>query len=131
MKRWLKFSAVGLSGVCLQFAALHSFAACFGASHYLSATAVAVELTILHNFAWHTRWTWRDRPADTRQTLTRLLRFNLTNGANSLVGNLALMKLLHGGLGLPLLAANVCAVCVCGLVNFMFSEMYVFQRRKA
>ena len=30
--------------------------------HYLAATALAVELAVLHNFAWHERWTWRDRP---------------------------------------------------------------------
>jgi putative flippase GtrA len=128
MTRWLKFNAVGLLGVALQLAALRLFAATLGPARYLLATALAVELTILHNFAWHARWTWRDRPADARQTLARLLRFNLTNGANSLVGNLLLMKLFVAGLGFPLLPANLCAIGVCGLVNFALSHGYVFRR---
>lgn len=127
MKRWLKFNAVGLLGVGVQLVALQLLTGLFGASNYLWATATAVELAILHNFYWHTRWTWRDRPATTRQTLARLLRFNLTNGANSLLGNLLLMKLLVGVLRWPLLAANLCAIMLCGLVNFALSEFWVFR----
>ncbi len=29
--------------------------------HYLVATALAVEMAVLHNFFWHRRWTWADR----------------------------------------------------------------------
>ena len=127
MKRWLKFNAVGLLGVGAQLVALQLLTGLFGASNYLWATTAAVELALLHNFYWHMRWTWRDRPATTRQTLARLLRFNLTNGANSLLGNLLLMKLLVGVLRWPLLAANLCAITLCGLVNFALSEIWVFR----
>ena len=124
---FLKFNAVGLLGVGVQLLALRLFSAWLGAEHYLWATALAVELTILHNFAWHTRWTWQDRPAKGWQTLARLLRFNLTNGVNSLLGNLLLMKLLVGTLRWPLIAANLCAITLCGLVNFALSEIWVFR----
>jgi putative flippase GtrA len=126
MMRWLKFNAVGLLGVGVQLLALHLFAACLGPARYLWATALAVELALLHNFAWHSRWTWRDR---TGRTLARLARFNLTNGANSLLGNLLLMKLLAGWLRWPLVAANLCAIGVCGLVNFALSDRYVFSAK--
>ncbi len=130
MKRWLKFNAVGLLGVGAQLLALQLFVATLGASNYLWATTAAVELAVLHNFYWHTRWTWHDRPATTRQTLARLVRFNLTNGVNSLLGNLLLMKLLVGILRWPLIAANLCAIMLCGLVNFALSEFWVFRSGK-
>ena len=61
--------------------------------------------------------------------LRRLLHFNLTNGAVSLIGNLSLMKLLVGWFGLPLLAANLCAIAACSTVNFVIAECFVFAAK--
>jgi putative flippase GtrA len=96
--------------------------------HYLTATALAVEAAILHNFVWHQRWTWRDRrqhgwPAG----LARLWRFHLLNGVVSLLGNLAIMAVLTGGLGVHPIAANLAAVIACSIVNFLGSEVVVFR----
>lgn len=96
-------------------------------AHYLAATAIAVELTVLHNFWWHERWTWRDRPADPRIRLHRLWRFHATNGLVSLIGNLVLMRLLVGLAGMPPLAANLLAVLTCSLINFTASDRLVFR----
>jgi hypothetical protein len=61
--------------------------------NYLVSTAAAVEAAVLHNFAWHQRWTWRDRrPASAHETLGRLLRFHALNGAVSLAGNVRLRR---------------------------------------
>ena len=60
-RRWLRFNAVGLAGVIVQLGVLAALTR-FAGWHYLPATLVAVELTLLHNLAWHERWTWRDRP---------------------------------------------------------------------
>lgn len=95
--------------------------------HYLAATALAVELTILHNFAWHERWTWRDRPAGAAVRLRRLWRFHATNGMISLTGNLALMRLLVGLFDMPPVPANLLSVLVCALVNFTASDRFVFR----
>jgi putative flippase GtrA len=59
--RWAAFNAVGLAGVAVQLACLALLV--HAGSHYLAATALAVEAAVLHNFLWHQRWTWRDRPA--------------------------------------------------------------------
>ena len=32
--------------------------------HYLVATAVAIEVSVLHNFVWHLRWTWAPPDAE-------------------------------------------------------------------
>ena len=92
--------------------------------HYLVATAVAVEASVLHNFVWHRRWTWADRPRS--RAVVSLLRFNATNGATSLIGNLGLMFLLVGMLQLNPHAANLMTIGICSLVNFALADRFVF-----
>ena len=45
----------------------------------------------------------------------------------SLAGNLLLMHLLVGLLGLPAVPANLLAVLLCSLVNFTASDRFVFR----
>lgn len=98
---------------------------------YLAATALAVEAAVVHNFLWHERMTWRDRATlPFRQVLGRFLRFQMANGAISLFGNLLMMRLLVGALHLPVLAANLGAVAICGVLNFLVSDRLVFARRR-
>lgn len=92
------------------------------------ATLIAVELAILHNFAWHQRWTWSNRPASgSRDVLSRLARFHALNGMVSLVGNLLLMRLFVGTFGMPAIPANLVAVLACALVNYFASDRFVFR----
>jgi putative flippase GtrA len=56
----------------------------------------------------------------------RFLRFNLTNGAVSILGNLALMKVMVGQGHMNYLVANAIAITLCSLANFLVSEMWVF-----
>jgi putative flippase GtrA len=95
--------------------------------HYLMATAAAIEITLLHNFAWHVRFTWRDR-RDGSALVIRLLRFHLSNGLVSLIGNVALMRWLVGHAHLPVLAANGIAIASCSIVNFVLSDLWAFGR---
>jgi len=96
--RWMKFNAVGGIGIGVQLAALavlHSWLKL----NYLLATGLAVEIAVIHNFLWHERFTWADRPATRRfHSLVRLAKFNASNGAVSIVGNLLLMRLMVGNL---------------------------------
>ncbi len=127
--RWLRFNLVGAVGMALQLSALALFNR-LTHGHYLLATMAAVELTLLHNFAWHLRYTWRDREYRS-SVLTQLMRFHLSNGLVSLLGNLVLMRVLVQQERLPLLAANGLAVFCCSIVNFCLSHSWVFagQRR--
>ena len=93
--------------------------------HYLLATFTAVELAIVHNFLWHERWTWSDRQCG--GALRRLVRFNLTTGLVSLVGNLALMPLLVQLFRLGVLPANLVAITACSLANFLLADRVVFK----
>jgi putative flippase GtrA len=122
--RWCKFNLVGAAGMAVQLGSLALLNRCSG-GHYLYASAAALEVTLLHNFAWHLRYTWRDR-RDNSALLGQLLRFHLSNGLVSLVGNLALMHILVEGARLPVLAANSIAILCCSLINFCLGNEWVF-----
>ena len=134
--RWCKFNFVGGIGIGVQFAALFLLK---GVLHfnYLAATAMAVEAAVLHNFIWHEQFTWSDRttPGRTksdplqRRSLLRLLRFHLSNGAVSILGNLALMKVLVGQAHVNYLVANAIAITICSLANFLMSDAWVFEQK--
>jgi putative flippase GtrA len=126
-RRWLAFNGVGLLGVAVQLTTLAALVHLAGV-HYLAATAIAVEIAVLHNFAWHQRWTWRDRPSrNERAMLGRLARFHLLNGMVSLIGNLGLMAVLSGALNIEPVLANAIAIVSCSVVNFIASEALVFR----
>jgi putative flippase GtrA len=125
--RFAKFSVVGAGGVIVQTLVLALLLRVAGV-HYLMATALAVEASVLHNFVWHRRWTWADRPA-TSASLT-LLRFNATNGVMSLIGNLLLMLLLVGRLNVNPHAANLITIGICSIVNFTLADRVVFIERR-
>jgi putative flippase GtrA len=129
MSRWLKFNAAGILGVGVQLVVLRLLTQMAGLN-YLFATALAVEAAVLHNFLWHEKYTWRLRTKlHPHSSVRRLLHFNLSNGAVSIVGNLLLMKILVGWAGLPVIAANLCAIGVCSTVNFLIAEFFVFSAK--
>ena len=85
-----KFNLVGMLGAALQLLLLYLLTKGFHMSA-VAATPVAVEIVVLHNWAWHERFTWRDRQCKgIRQRITRLLRFHASNGLTSLAGNTVL-----------------------------------------
>ena len=129
--RWAKFNVVGAIGVLLQLALIVLFTRVLRFP-YLVATFIAVEVTVLHNFAWHERYTWRDRgalPGEQASRVSRLIRFNTGNGLVSIIGNLALMKALVGALHVPVLASSIIAITICSLVNFSIADRWVFVLR--
>jgi putative flippase GtrA len=126
-KRWLKFNVVGGIGIGVQFAALFVLKGLFHLD-YLAATAIAVEGTVVHNFVWHEQFTWADRiRVSWRGSISRFLRFNLTTGAVSIVGNLALMRLMVGEGHMNYLVANAVAISLCSIANFLISDEWVFE----
>jgi putative flippase GtrA len=127
VRRWVKFNIVGGIGVGVQLAVLAAFRSWLQLD-YLLATGMAVEIAVIHNFVWHERFTWMDRPATGRgRSLVRFAKFNISNGAVSIAGNLALMRLLVGTAKWNYVASNVLAIAVCSLVNFLLGDRFVFD----
>lgn len=144
--RWGKFNLVGAIGVAVQFSALLLLKSALRLQ-YLVATAAAVEIAVLHNFFWHERFTWADRIPGLSSTqaigsermrlrswlsfspgfFRRLWRFHIANGVVSILGNLAMMRALVGLAQMNYLIANLIAIAVCSLANFMLSDRWVFE----
>ena len=125
--RWAKFNLVGGIGIGVQFASLLLLKSVLHFD-YLVATAIAVEAAVVHNFVWHEQFTWADRvQISWGSSLRRLIRFNMTTGLVSIVGNLALMKVMVGLGGMNYLLANAIAIALCSVANFVVSDGWVFE----
>ncbi len=122
--RWLKFNAVGGIGIVVQLVVLAVLKSGLKLD-YLLATGLAVEAAVIHNFLWHERFTWADRL--TESSWTRFVKFNLTTGLFSIVGNLVLMKALVGWAEVNYMVANGITIAACSLVNFVVSDRVVFS----
>lgn len=128
LARWIRFNLVGAGGMAIQLTAL-AFLNRTWHGRYLIASAAGVELALLHNFSWHVHYTWRD----CRDGLSRwqqLVRFHLSNGLLSLLGNVALMRLLVHTAHLPVLAASIVAILCCSVANFWFSNRFTFPAQQ-
>jgi len=123
LRRFVRFSAVGAGGVAIQTLTLAVLLR-VGGIHYIPATALAVEASVLNNFLWHRKWTWADRPKSC--VGWALLRFNATNGVVSLIGNLIIMIALVSWLNFHPMAANLLTIAICSLANFALADRVVF-----
>ena len=119
MRRWLKFNAVGMIGAVVQLSVLAALTKL--GVQYLVATTLAVECAVLHNYVWHTRWTWKGRAGN-------LWRFHLANGLVSVALNLIWMSVFKGWLGLPVVVANLLAITLTSVANFALGDRWVFLR---
>lgn len=129
-RKWLrfgKFSLTGLIGAVLQ---LMLFDLLLKRLHLpgAAATALAVEITVLHNFIWHERFTWSDRQfAGLRRRAARLWRFHVTNGLVSLSGNTLLIYWLVQQFNAPALPSAAAAIAVCAPLNFLLADRWVYR----
>jgi len=124
--RWLKFNTVGAIGIGVQLAALTALKSGLHRD-YLLATALAVEVAVIHNYVWHARFTWGDRAGN---SLRRFVKFNLTTGMLSIIGNILLMKLFVGWAGVNYLLANMGTIATCSTANFLVSDRFVFPGQR-
>ena len=128
--RWLKFNAVGAAGVVVQIGTLWMLVE-LGKIPYLSATLIATEMAVLHNFFWHLRWTWADRPASVAEPFTRLVWFNLTNWRGVSRRQFADDDDSDGLAEGAIVTANLASIGACCLANLVLSEGFVFRARLA
>jgi putative flippase GtrA len=125
--RWCKFNLVGGMGIGVQFVSLFLLKSVLHFD-YLFATAIAVEAAVVHNFVWHEQFTWAERvDGSWRRSWNRFARFNLTTGMVSILGNLALMKVMVGFGNMNYLVANGVAIALCSIANFLVSDTWVFE----
>lgn len=137
--RYLKFGLVGASGTVVNMAILYLgqeylFSAIATQRERLYASlALAIAVATVNNFTWNRLWTWADR-----QTLT------ISNGPRTSLGwqfgRYALASWLGIGVQYMLtlwlahsmhyMLANVTAIVVASVSNFLANDRWTFRRRK-
>jgi putative flippase GtrA len=124
--RLVRFFTVGWMGFLVQMTAFVVLTHVVHAS-WLWATAAAAELSIVHNFFWHERWTWKDRREFSGlSTAAKFARFNLATGVVSVGANLGLVSLFVITLDVPPVVANVLAVATLSVINFVVTDRWVY-----
>ena len=125
LRRWGVFNLVGLGGFLLQIAAIAVLTRVFGWPNW-AATALGLEIAVLHNFLGHARLVWpASIPGSPRGWFSRFARYQLAN-AVSLGANLFLTLVL-AKFAWPQELANAAAVLACSLPNFLMADRVVFH----
>lgn len=127
--RPLRYGIVATAGFVIQFAVL-AVGIRLGVLPVVAA-ALAIEAAILHNFAWHDAWTFRDRRnAGPAGTLARLVRYNTAMGVTSMGAGVLATWTLTGALGLSAAVASVAGVMAAAILNYLVSDRVVFTLRR-
>jgi dolichol-phosphate mannosyltransferase len=142
--RYIKFGLVGASGTVVNMAVLyvaqeHLFAAIAEPRQRLYASlALAIAVATVNNFTWNRLWTWADRvkAAQAHHEQLAQTRFSVMAGQ---LGRYALASWLGIALqyGLTLwlahslhyLLANVIAIVVASISNFLANDRWTFAHR--
>ena len=120
-RSFARFNAVGVAGAGVQLGAMAVLIHAFRLDYRL-ATATSLAVTLVHNFFWHLRWTWRDRALSGLAALRGFVAFVWGNGMVSILGASVLMPLLVEHVGLPPVVATVICITTCGPVNFWLAS---------
>ena len=124
-RRWCTFNLVGSLGFVLQISTITLLTRVYGWPVF-GATAVGLELAALANFVGHSRWTWPDRQeSSVRGWVRRYWRHQVAKTL-SLLANLAITTALVS-VGAPAEIANIAAVLMCAIPNFLVSERLVWS----
>ena len=136
--RYLKFGMVGASGTVVNLVVLYIgreylFAALEAGSNkpYWS-LALAIAVATLNNFTWNRLWTWADRGADlpavatSHPLLVQLGKYALASWFGIAL-QYGLTLWLSGGMHYML--ANIIAIVVASVSNFLANDKWTFRRR--
>lgn len=143
--RYIKFGIVGASGTVVNLVVLHLgheylFTAIESAnSKPYASLALAITLATVNNFAWNRLWTWSDRVRVTSQPPHTTAQQSDHGQLSREFGKYAAASAFGSGLqyGLTLLLsdsmdyrlANVIAILIASVSNFLANDKWTFRRR--
>ena len=133
--RFIKFGLVGASGTVVNIAVLY-----LAQEHLLRhiadfhsrlnySIALAITVATISNFYWNRRLTWRDRGRGVPHSVLVLFFKYVTAAALSIVIQSLLTKWL--ALHLHYLIANLIAIALASVVNFVANDRLTFSRHHA
>lgn len=135
--RFLKFGTVGASGTAVNLGILYLgqeflFRTIEPAGTRLNASlALAIFCATVNNFAWNRIWTWADR-RDRNLHKPLLLQFGQYALACwfAIALQIAFTKI-FAGTGLHYLFANLTAIVLASVFNFVLNDLWAFGRMKS
>lgn len=93
----------------------------------LIAAIIAVEISIVSNFYWHNRWTFRDRPK--KPFLLRYLQFNATSFGSPLI-SVGVVNVLTPYVGVNYFLANTIGILLGTVWNWVCNTRFVWRRER-
>lgn len=141
--RYVRFALVGASGTVVNLAVLYTahellFSAFepAGSKPYFS-LALAIAVATVNNFTWNRLWTWSDRLHATafqagqrrrkRSLLAQLGQYAAASWLGILLQYVLTLALMH--LGLHYLLANLIAIAIASVSNFITNDLWTFRNR--
>lgn len=142
--RYVRFGLVGASGTVVNLAVLYVaheylFRAIepVGSKPYFS-LALAIAIATVNNFTWNRLWTWSDRQHATaveegqrlrkRSLLAQLGQYATASWLGILLQYALTLWLTH--LGLHYLVANVAAIVIASVSNFIANDRWTFKHKR-
>ncbi len=128
MKRFLKFAAVGASGVVVNEGLLWTFTEIAGL-YYLFSAAIGIEVSIITNFILNEKWTFRDRSRGRKGMFRRGLKFNCVSVAGLAI-NMSVLFVCTDFLGIYYLVSNLAGILVAFLWNYFVNLGWTWKADK-
>ncbi|MFZ9296951.1 MAG: GtrA family protein [Hylemonella sp.] len=142
--RFVRFALVGASGTVVNLLVLFTahellFRALepSGSKPYFS-LALAIAVATVNNFSWNRLWTWSDRQHATalqegrrlrkRSLLAQLGQYATASWIGILLQYVLTLALMH--LGLHYLLANLIAIAIASVSNFITNDLWTFRNRR-
>ncbi|MBD3166086.1 hypothetical protein GF324_05790 [bacterium] len=130
LRRFSKFGIVGALGVVVNLLFYTLFKEAFEIEDFLS-RALAIELSILHNFSWSMLWVWGDRGQGWTIVPRRLLKYHATTLFSSFGVTLAVGWAVLQGLPedtfLSSYISHLAGIAAGMLTNFLLANFWVFK----
>jgi len=124
--RFIKYCAVGLSGVAVNEVFLFLFTE-YAGLFYLISSAIAVEISIISNFTWNELWTFKDKSDNHKNASRRLVKFNLVS-IGGLILNVIVLFLITSYLGLYYLISNLFGIAAATLWNYFMNYKWTWKK---
>lgn len=129
IKRIINFQLVALGGTLVNMSVLWVLKGRLHLPIVLSG-ACAIELAILHNFAWHYFRTWRERVDHTvPDYFKRLIRYNGITASIDFLVNLTVLWVLTKYFDVYYLHANMIGMLGGPILKFLANEYLIFRKK--
>jgi dolichol-phosphate mannosyltransferase len=126
-RRLARFCVVGASGVAVNMGVLILLTE-MARLPYAISSLIAIEVSILTNFAWNNAWTWAD--CRSQPLLPRLIKYHAVAGLTAMVVNWCVLVVLTHLFHMDYRIANLIGIAAGVVQNFLLNHVWTFAPRE-